>query len=368
MELDTRTRAMANRHQSLFSLPSHVEADGFKAASFDFAETPGISEKPVGEGCQARIFRVDRTNSEGKAERYAIKVLKEELAKVDEEMRAFQREVNLLARLDHENICCIIAVGSDPSGAPCALLEWVDTIASAEFCLNKVAVDSAAKMAVLRKWPSARRIRLMAELAAALAYLHSGKAIANCIILHRDLKPDNLGLTASGQFKLLDFGLAVCLEITDSVPLCDMRYALTGGTGSTRYMAPEVCKRVIVRKLCAPRAGWPVRAVRSRRRHLRLQRAVLGVAVASRQAVRGARCRATSAIRLEWPAASSNSCKMAPRFENDPYRRLGCRPIEAPELRAHHQNDARTPATGPRSPRRVRWVHVWALIGLMHIE
>ena len=78
----------------------------------------------------------------------------------------------------------------------------------------------------------------MRELASALEYLHSSDAISGGIMVcHRDVKPDNLGITHAGRLKLLDFGLAVALKKGETES--DV-YELTGGTVSRRYMAPEV--------------------------------------------------------------------------------------------------------------------------------
>jgi len=77
------------------------------------------------------------------------------------------------------------------------------------------------------------------DIAEALHYLHF-ICHRGATIIHRDLKPDNIGFTSSGQLKLFDFGLCTCVNKrvsgTDS-------YALTGNTGSLRYMAPEVALR-----------------------------------------------------------------------------------------------------------------------------
>lgn len=75
------------------------------------------------------------------------------------------------------------------------------------------------------------RIKIMAELADAMAYLHKRR------IVHRDLKLSNVGIDEQGRAKLLDFGLAKIL------PRCSSdkeTYKLTGNTGSVRYMAPEI--------------------------------------------------------------------------------------------------------------------------------
>ena len=52
---------------------------------------------------------------------------------------------------------------------------------------------------------------MISELASAMAYLHS-QFDDNAMILHRDLKPDNIGLAANGELKLFDFGLSRCVE------------------------------------------------------------------------------------------------------------------------------------------------------------
>ena len=93
---------------------------------------------------------------------------------------------------------------------------------------------------VRRRWPSRDRLRLMAELADALDHLHT-KAIPDAHIAHRDVKPANFGLSADGRLILLDFGLSVALLDTDSTS--GETFALTGETGTRRYMAPEVARR-----------------------------------------------------------------------------------------------------------------------------
>ena len=102
----------------------------------------------------------------------------------------------------------------------------------------QVGSDPDARRAARLRWPSLERLRLLSEFASAVDFLHSGAAIPATVVLHRDLKPDNLGLTDAGQLKLLDFGLAVALR--KDTNRATGRYELTGGTGSRRYMAPEV--------------------------------------------------------------------------------------------------------------------------------
>eukprot|EP00597_Dinobryon_sp_UTEXLB2267_P018029 CAMPEP_0201112406 /NCGR_PEP_ID=MMETSP0812-20130820/77238_1 /ASSEMBLY_ACC=CAM_ASM_000668 /TAXON_ID=98059 /ORGANISM="Dinobryon sp., Strain UTEXLB2267" /LENGTH=224 /DNA_ID=CAMNT_0047375753 /DNA_START=458 /DNA_END=1129 /DNA_ORIENTATION=- len=59
-------------------------------------------------------------------------------------------------------------------------------------------------------------------------------------IIHRDVKPSNIGFTADMQLKLFDLGLATCVKKqSDTTEV----YEMTGYTGSLRYMAPEVALR-----------------------------------------------------------------------------------------------------------------------------
>lgn len=106
-------------------------------------------------------------------------------------------------------------------------------------------------------------LRLARDLMSGLAYIHSEQH-EEYIVIHRDLKPDNLAFTTSGTLKLIDFGLAAIVRRED----CDAfgTYHLTGAqmslslfklitprllvrtrqgtTGSMRYLAPEVAKNL----------------------------------------------------------------------------------------------------------------------------
>jgi serine/threonine protein kinase len=73
-----------------------------------------------------------------------------------------------------------------------------------------------------------RALDIATQIASALVYLHSRG------IVHRDLKPDNVMLTADGQIKLLDFGIAM-----DEAARRLTWFGLTPPVGTPDYMAPE---------------------------------------------------------------------------------------------------------------------------------
>lgn len=80
-----------------------------------------------------------------------------------------------------------------------------------------------------------KRLQTALELSSALKHLHKMK------IIFRDLKPENIGFDIEGKVKLFDFGLAK--ELDPQQRTDNGMYTMSGGTGSRRYMAPEVSLR-----------------------------------------------------------------------------------------------------------------------------
>lgn len=80
-------------------------------------------------------------------------------------------------------------------------------------------------------------IRMGKSISSAMRFLHHD-AIPGYTVIHRDLKPDNVGFTFTGELRLFDFGLAKVIK--RKYQTTNDAYKMTSETGSPRYMAPEV--------------------------------------------------------------------------------------------------------------------------------
>jgi serine/threonine protein kinase len=84
----------------------------------------------------------------------------------------------------------------------------------------------------------AQTVEMALDVARGMAYLHGRKPLP---VIHRDLKPGNLMLTRANRVKIGDFGLSKTMSVRNKMPQnMDQNFAMTGETGSYRYMAPEV--------------------------------------------------------------------------------------------------------------------------------
>ena len=88
-----------------------------------------------------------------------------------------------------------------------------------------------------KKFTYTQSLNLVRSLALAMNYLHQ-RWHNSISVVHRDLKPDNIGFTSNGILKVFDFGLCACIK--SDLQNKESKYAMTGNTGTLRYMAPEV--------------------------------------------------------------------------------------------------------------------------------
>ena len=122
----------------------------------------------------------------------AIKVLRGALFS-QEARRRFEREAAFLGRLQHPGIAQVIELGRTEGGDAYLVLEYIDGRTLTRFATQQ-ALDQDG------------RLRLLIELAEAVHHAHLRG------VVHRDLKPGNVLVTADGQVKVIDFGVAHALD------------------------------------------------------------------------------------------------------------------------------------------------------------
>ncbi|WP_295685707.1 serine/threonine-protein kinase [uncultured Nevskia sp.] len=180
---------------------------------------PWEIERLVGQGGMGEVYQARRADQAFEL-RVAIKLLKRGLD-THQVIRRFLLERRILAQLTHPNIAHALDAGAAPDGRPYLVMEYVEGQAITEYArtgTNGLAL-SITEM-----------LRLMIVVCQAVQEAHKRQ------IVHRDLKPSNVLVTAEGQVKLLDFGIAKSLseEEVDATRMAGEATALTPA-----YAAPE---------------------------------------------------------------------------------------------------------------------------------
>mmetsp|Transcript_28507 Transcript_28507/g.53870 ORF Transcript_28507/g.53870 Transcript_28507/m.53870 type:complete len:409 (+) Transcript_28507:385-1611(+) len=166
-----------------------------------------------------------------------VKTLKPECQDVALAINEIESELEVHSRLDHSNIVKLIGAGYTPRGVRFVVLERLDGGTLTQLLGYDTRIrDRRRRFWTKKKISYMDVLKCSRSLADALAYCH-GRAIPNVMVLHRDLKPDNIGFKLDGTVKLIDFGLA---RIVENASVSNEVYEMSGETGSLRYMAPEV--------------------------------------------------------------------------------------------------------------------------------
>lgn len=201
--------------------------DSFLAAAFQSISDSGIGpalpppEAPavpgyqilslLGHGGMGVVYKARQANLNRTV---ALKMILAGLHAAPEELTRFRTEAEAMARLHHPNIVQIYEVGELPGQGPYFALEFIEG-------------GSLADRLGGKPMPPRQAAGLAERLARAMHYAHQGQ------VIHRDLKPGNVLLSADGTPKITDFGLAKQLD-TDSAQ------TRTGALmGSPSYIAPE---------------------------------------------------------------------------------------------------------------------------------
>ena len=130
----------------------------------------------------------------------ALKFLPPELASDPVALRRFEREARAASSLDHPNICTIHEV-EEHNGQPFIVMQLLqgetlrDRLAALAAAQNKLPIDQLLKMAT--------------HICEGLQAAHDKG------IIHRDIKPANIFLTSAGQVKILDFGVAKVVALSE---------------------------------------------------------------------------------------------------------------------------------------------------------
>jgi serine/threonine-protein kinase len=168
----------------------------------------------LGEGGMGRVFLAERADGEFR-QQVALKLMRPGFASGEINER-FRRERELLARLAHPNIAQLHDGGVSADRSPYFTLEYVEGEPVIAWC------DA-------RRLPIEGRLELLLKICDAVQYAHRN------LIVHRDLKPSNIIVTAGGEPKLLDFGIAKALDTENERGLTG-----TQSQPMTReYAAPE---------------------------------------------------------------------------------------------------------------------------------
>ncbi|RMH16265.1 MAG: serine/threonine protein kinase, partial [Acidobacteria bacterium] len=145
----------------------------------------------LGHGGMGVVYRAVRADDVYRQE-VAIKILQRGMESIGA-VRRFERERQILADLVHPHVARILDGGKTEDGLPYIVMERVEGEPIDRYCRrHELSIE--------------RRLELFETVCEAVHFAHQN------LIVHRDLKPANILITAAGEPRLLDFGIAKILQ------------------------------------------------------------------------------------------------------------------------------------------------------------
>ena len=175
----------------------------------------------LGTGGIGAVYLVERMAG-GALQRSAMKVLAPHSAG-PAFVERFHREQHILSSLDHPNITRMLDAGLSERGQPYLVMEYVDGAHLDTYC-------DQHQLGV------AQRVELFLQVCDAVMYAHRN------LIVHLDLKPSNILVTADGTVKLLDFGTSKLIEVDSRLTTTVM--------ATPAYASPEQLRNEAVTTSC----------------------------------------------------------------------------------------------------------------------
>lgn len=174
--------------------------------------TPYRVTRLIGAGGMGSVYEVEHLEL-GKL--FVLKALLRDLSHRKDLVARLRNEWRALARLEHRNIVNVTDAGTSATGVPFYVMERLEgeTLSALLYRARRLLPQQALSIA-----------------ASILDGLHAAHQIG---VVHRDVKPPNVFLTASGAVKVLDFGIA---KIKDAQGVVTARGT---AVGTPRYMSPE---------------------------------------------------------------------------------------------------------------------------------
>jgi serine/threonine protein kinase len=173
--------------------------------------------KMIGEGGFAKVYLVEWKQSK---ERYAVKAFSKESLTTANKSNAktvLLNEIDILKSLDHDNIIKLYEVHETENSIYLVM----------ELIQGNSLQDILKRPSIRKEYSSTQLKNMLCSILDALAYISSKG------IMHRDLKPANILVEKGGKIKIVDFGLATYINLSDYI---------FNKCGTPGYIAPEVFK------------------------------------------------------------------------------------------------------------------------------
>ncbi|MEO1573456.1 MAG: serine/threonine-protein kinase [Pseudomonadota bacterium] len=169
----------------------------------------------LGRGGMGVVYRATRSDGSFEQE-VALKLLP--MGVSDEQFQRFEAERQILAPLQHPNTARLLDGGLAADGTPYFVMDYVEGVPITAYCDEQ-------------RLTLAQRLGLFRQVCSAVQYAHRN------LIVHRDLKPSNILVTAQGDVKLLDFGIAKMVDpsVTRMAPVTQTGLRLM----TPEYASPE---------------------------------------------------------------------------------------------------------------------------------